>query len=45
MISNKQIMINRDEQGLSGIIIYTIKNKKADLNAWIDLETKEYIFF
>jgi hypothetical protein len=35
MIENKQVMINRDDQGLSGIIIYTINNKKADLNAWV----------
>jgi hypothetical protein len=44
-ISNKQIMINRDEQGLSGIIVYTINNKKADLNAWVGLRGQGIYLF
>jgi len=34
-IENQQIMVNRDDEGLSGLIIYTINNRKADLNAWV----------
>ena len=45
MIKNKQIMINRDTLGMSGIIVYTINNKKADLNAWIGLRGQGIYLF
>jgi len=45
MISNRQIMVNRDDQGMTGIIVYTIKNKKADLNAWVGLRGQGIYLF
>lgn len=45
MIKNRQIMVNRDDQGMSGIIVYTISGKKADLNAWIGLRGQGIYLF
>lgn len=37
MIINHQVMVIRDESGISGVFIFTINNKKCELNAWVSL--------
>ncbi len=43
MINNKQVLVNKDDNQVKGVLIFTIEGKKCYLNIWID-KTKDGLF-
>jgi hypothetical protein len=37
MISNKQVFVDRDEKGISSVLVFTVKNRKIEFRAWASL--------
>ena len=45
MILNKQVFVDRDEKGISSVLIFTIKNRKIEFRAWASLRGQGLFLF